>query len=169
MSRYASELRTGMSRDQAWQVISGYLGEQGFKYLDEKGEPVWRKGGVAAIPQFVKAVPSDGAVHLEAWLAQVSLLPGVYSGEQDMEGMWGAAIKSQLKKRVAELEKRLGDGVLSRGKIESPGAAVPQAAATSAPAAWLADPRGRHQLRYWDGVAWTDHVSDDGEASQDPV
>lgn len=35
-------------------------------------------------------------------------------------------------------------------------------------AAWLADPVGRHQHRYWDGKRWTDHVSDQGEQSKDP-
>jgi hypothetical protein len=27
----------------------------------------------------------------------------------------------------------------------------------------------RHQYRYWDGTAWTDHVADDGTASLDPL
>ena len=30
------------------------------------------------------------------------------------------------------------------------------------PAAWHPDPTGRHQLRYWDGQDWTEHVSDQG-------
>jgi hypothetical protein len=38
-----------------------------------------------------------------------------------------------------------------------------------APAGWHADPSGRHQLRFWDGSSWTDHVSDDGRASTDPI
>ncbi|HKO85810.1 MAG TPA: DUF2510 domain-containing protein, partial [Actinomycetota bacterium] len=25
---------------------------------------------------------------------------------------------------------------------------------------WLADPSRRHELRYWDGQRWTEHVSD---------
>ena len=33
---------------------------------------------------------------------------------------------------------------------------------------WLADPSGRHQLRYWSGTEWTDHVSDDGVPGSDP-
>jgi len=37
------------------------------------------------------------------------------------------------------------------------------------PAGWHADPTGRHQLRYWDGAGWTDHVSDGGQQGQDPV
>lgn len=37
------------------------------------------------------------------------------------------------------------------------------------PANWYPDPTNRHQLRYWDGTAWTDHVSDNGVAGTDPV
>lgn len=37
------------------------------------------------------------------------------------------------------------------------------------PAGWQPDPRGRHEYRYWDGTQWTDHVSNQGEVSQDPV
>lgn len=37
------------------------------------------------------------------------------------------------------------------------------------PAGWHPDPRGRHELRYFDGQAWTDHVSDQGATSRDPV
>lgn len=36
-------------------------------------------------------------------------------------------------------------------------------------AAWYPDPSGRHQHRYWDGAAWTDHVGDGGAQSSDPV
>lgn len=35
------------------------------------------------------------------------------------------------------------------------------------PQEWLPDPAGRHQLRWWDGTRWTEHVSDDGETSTD--
>jgi hypothetical protein len=37
-----------------------------------------------------------------------------------------------------------------------------------AEAGWLPDPSGAHELRYWDGGAWTEHVSDAGATSQDP-
>ena len=37
------------------------------------------------------------------------------------------------------------------------------------PAGWKPDPRGRHEYRYWDGSQWTDHVSDQGNVSTDPV
>jgi hypothetical protein len=41
--------------------------------------------------------------------------------------------------------------------------------APSVPAGWLADPGGRHELRYWDGGRWTDHASDAGVAVVDPA
>jgi hypothetical protein len=37
-----------------------------------------------------------------------------------------------------------------------------------AEAGWLPDPSGAHELRYWDGGTWTEHVSDAGATSQDP-
>jgi len=38
----------------------------------------------------------------------------------------------------------------------------------AAPAGWFADPLGRHQLRYYDGTQWTEHVSSNGATSIDP-
>lgn len=35
--------------------------------------------------------------------------------------------------------------------------------------AWHPDPTGRHELRYWDGANWTDHVSDHGVQSVSPL
>ncbi len=43
------------------------------------------------------------------------------------------------------------------------------AAMSTTPANWYPDPTGRHQLRYWDGNAWTDHVSNNGAQGADPV
>jgi len=40
---------------------------------------------------------------------------------------------------------------------------------STTPANWYPDPTGRHQLRYWDGNAWTDHVSNNGAQGADPV
>jgi uncharacterized protein YxjI len=37
------------------------------------------------------------------------------------------------------------------------------------PANWHPDPMRRHEVRYWDGKAWTDHVSDNGVQSTDPL
>lgn len=36
-------------------------------------------------------------------------------------------------------------------------------------AAWHPDPTGQHELRYWDGSQWTEHVSDGGVVSTDPL
>ncbi|MCU1360459.1 MAG: hypothetical protein JWN99_1748 [Ilumatobacteraceae bacterium] len=40
---------------------------------------------------------------------------------------------------------------------------------STTPANWYPDPMTRHQLRYWDGTAWTEHVSDNGVAGTDPL
>jgi hypothetical protein len=50
----------------------------------------------------------------------------------------------------------------------APPAAAPAAVAPQA-GQWVADPRGRHELRYHDGKVWTHHVSDKGVTSTDPL
>lgn len=111
MPRYVKDLPLAMSPEQAGGVISSYLQGQGFSFITEKTENVWKKGGALAIPQFVRAEPAEGRVHIEAWVAALSIIPGVYTGEQGLEGAWGFAIKGMLKKTLAELEDRLGQGV----------------------------------------------------------
>ncbi len=37
-----------------------------------------------------------------------------------------------------------------------------------AEAGWKPDPNKQHEWRYWDGVSWTDQVSDAGEVSTSP-
>lgn len=39
----------------------------------------------------------------------------------------------------------------------------------SQPAGWHTDPSGRHELRFWDGQRWTEHVSDVGVATTDTL
>ena len=39
---------------------------------------------------------------------------------------------------------------------------------TSSPGGWHPDPFGRHELRWWDGNQWTEHVSTQGVAQLDP-
>jgi uncharacterized protein YxjI len=44
----------------------------------------------------------------------------------------------------------------------------PHQPAPTAPAGWFADPLGRHEMRYYDGMQWTEHVSSHGRTSIDP-
>ncbi|CAN5611786.1 phospholipid scramblase-related protein [soil metagenome] len=45
----------------------------------------------------------------------------------------------------------------------------PTAAGAGAAADWYPDPAGRHELRYFDGSQWTEHVSSHGRQSVDPI
>ena len=37
------------------------------------------------------------------------------------------------------------------------------------PAGWFTDPTGRHEHRYWDGSAWTEHVASGGVVTADAI
>jgi hypothetical protein len=57
-------------------------------------------------------------------------------------------------------------GAPAHGHSPAP-AAAPAAASGGAAAGWYPDPSSAHQLRYFDGSAWTSHVSDNGVVSND--
>ena len=77
---------------------------------------------------------------------------------------------------VAELAEQIGGEAATTAAVA--GAAEPEPAAAPAeeaapaeagvPAGWYADPSGRFELRYWDGQAWTEHVSRAGQQYTDP-
>jgi hypothetical protein len=50
-----------------------------------------------------------------------------------------------------------------------PGAGSSLPAPANPAAAWNPDPSGHHELRYWNGTAWTEHVSDHGTPGTDTV
>ena len=52
--------------------------------------------------------------------------------------------------------------------VAEPVAESAPAAESAVPAGWYADPSGRFELRYWDGTAWTEHVSRAGQQFTDP-
>lgn len=56
---------------------------------------------------------------------------------------------------------RVGTGGARRAGTQTPGAA-------KTPAGWYPDPGQGHEYRYWDGLAWTERVSDGGATSTDP-
>jgi Protein of unknown function (DUF2510) len=99
-----------------------------------------------------------------------------------------AEVTKELREQLDELGPGLPAAVMAgeapvTAPASGPGPAdttrEPGAVATSAPSShdgqaplpppmWATDPSGRHQLRYWDGAAWTDYVSDDGHDFHEP-
>jgi hypothetical protein len=60
-------------------------------------------------------------------------------------------------KRIADAEAKL---------LKAKAKAVKRTPAVAAtPAGWHPDPHGRHELRYWDGTQWTQHVSTGGQVT----
>ena len=98
-----------------------------------------------------------------------------------------AAAKSSVDRAIAAMDRAKADVTNEAARIRegkpssSASTAAVQAAAQPAPPPttpapppplpppWGADPHGRHQHRWWDGARWTEHVSNDGVVTADPV
>lgn len=88
-------------------------------------------------------------------------------------------VKSAIDQAIANLDRGkaiVRDSTAQSKRPAAPGpamAAVPEAAAIpdppSVPAQWAPDPSRAHQLRWWDGYRWTEHVSDADVRAIDPI
>ena len=140
--------------------------------------------GAAAARRRLGVLPesrfADGGAHLTA-LADVAT-PAPMK-------VWTPPYRDKLRVDCYELEGAVPIGAASLwghdGPTEGtrvahstpvPAAAVPKTSEdvvastpSTNPPRWVADPDGRHELRYWDGQRWTEHVSDGGVTSTDAV
>jgi len=103
---------------------------------------------------------------------------GMLNFNSELE-LWTKAghIKVNLNKGldIRRLDRLISDEILGSSDIVP--AAAPQGAITASPPSppapvsveegWHPDPQGKHELRYFDGSQWTEHVSDDGVQSTD--
>lgn len=109
MARYVNELKLLYEPNSTFEAIKQYLEAEGFKYMNYKGEMVFKKGkGVLVAPTFIKVSFSDRTVRVESWL-KYALLPGVYVGELGWDGFVGCAAKGTMKRCVPWIEKMLGN------------------------------------------------------------
>ncbi len=89
---------------------------------------------------------------------------------------WASAPEEQATDAASTIDESVDTSIADLAAQVSepePAAAEPVADAAPAvesavPAGWYADPSGRFELRYWDGSAWTEHVSRAGQQFTDP-
>ncbi len=87
---------------------------------------------------------------------------------------WGSAPESAAAPAAATWGSTTSDttggwgGASSTQPTTATAPATPPTATPSVPAGWYADPAARFELRYWDGSAWTEHVSRAGQQYTDP-
>lgn len=80
--------------------------------------------------------------------------------------------KAAIDKGILQLDRIKLD--IDLGKFDENSDTTVEAPSTfetppASPARWAADPTGRHELRYWNGSQWTEHVSTRGKQSTDPM
>jgi hypothetical protein len=85
--------------------------------------------------------------------------------------LWTRAghVKVHLKKGldIRRLDKLISEAILGAGEVVAVAATPSPPASAPIEPGWHADPKGMHELRYWDGANWTSHVSNGGKQSTD--
>ena len=130
MGRKTKDFIFNGNAEALFNEVHSFLLSEGYKYIDFKGEAVFKKGsGLMTGPSFLKITFSNGFVRLEGWM-KYAILPGVYVGEIDLESFVGSAVKGPLKKRFATIEATVYHyGGMSAGQpayYQQPVAPAPQ-------------------------------------------
>lgn len=164
MPRHTREFPSSLSQRQVDAIVRSFFERREWLPAEHSGVTVWYCTPPMSTPHFVLVQLLNGVVSVQAWMGGV--LP---STEQDPTA-WTAPplARKDLLRNVDDLVAELSGGP---GSVAATPAAVqaPPPVDAPQPAGWHADPRGRHELRYWDGSAWTEHVSDGGVQATDPV
>jgi hypothetical protein len=92
----------------------------------------------------------------------VDMAPGRLSLVADVTEKYAPAGEPAQAEAPAEPEEPETEPEQETAGVTGGGAPTP-------PAAWYPDPHRRHEMRYWDGVDWTEHVSDQTRVSVDPI
>ena len=96
--------------------------------------------------------------HVDAMSASVAdSTAGVSEAVMDMGGNAASSVTDAVGAVAAETTQ-VAETAQAETAVQSSGV----------PAGWYADPSGRFELRYWDGNAWTEHVSRAGQQYTDP-
>lgn len=107
MSRYIKEYKLNGDINSVMNFTNQFFMSNGFVFKEYHGEQVYQKGtGLMVGPKFVKINLNGDVLHFEAWV-KFAILPGVYSGEMDLEGTAGIATKKPLKTIMLGFENRL--------------------------------------------------------------
>lgn len=104
MSRYSNQLQFNGNVDEAFQRINEYLTQKNYEYVEYDGEKVYKKGkGFLTAPSFIKVQFVNNCFGIEGWI-KYALFPGVYIGEMDTKGFYGAAVKRPLADMITHVE-----------------------------------------------------------------
>jgi hypothetical protein len=116
----------------------------------------------AAVDEAIE-VPSDATPNA----ANTVVAGTVADDAADEPAGWGAAPEETAAPAEESIED-LATQVAEPEPEPVPVVEEPAPAESTVPAGWYADPSGRYELRYWDGTAWTEHVSRAGQQFTDP-
>ncbi len=107
MARYIKEFQISISPNIVFNEVNQYLMTEGYEYIQYDNENVFKKGkGFMGNPTFFKFSFLNNVVRFETWM-KYSLFPGLYVGEEGVNGIVGAAVKEPWKRRIAQVESIL--------------------------------------------------------------
>jgi hypothetical protein len=147
-------------------TLSGGWAENRFKSHDHDPSPLQEKelGYLAVLPESITLFSAEGGVFRPRREESVlATMPRTAVNDARL-------IKGRILEIAFQGDSSWAFDVRKSKEIRQVFSALsnPPNRSTSPAAGWYPDPRTRYEFRYWDGLAWTHHVSGGGQMFQDP-
>ena len=115
-------------------------------------------------------IPAAAAAVVAETPSPVDEPAGWASAPEEQATETAASGEASVDTSIADLAAEVSEPapVAAEPVVAEPVVDAAPAAESAVPAGWYADPSGRFELRYWDGSAWTEHVSRAGQQFTDP-
>lgn len=136
----------------------------GLTVLKGKGVAVVAGAAVSILLSVWWAIEFDYVRQLQTMALMMTALPIVL-----LVLLFGTAARAWVRFDLPIGRTATPAGAGPLGPVAGGPASVAAPVPAGVPAGWHPDPTGRHQVRYWEGSAWTTHVADDGVAGHDPL
>ena len=120
------------------------------------------KIGFAAVEPLIAALETEPAIP-PTTIAELRQLGGSPPADHDDERAHQIVLRAARELVDIYTAKRKG----TLDSVKAVATAAPVSSPAEVTAGWHPDPTGRHELRYWSGTAWTEHVSDKGVQATD--
>ena len=104
MARYVKDYTIKGQPDELLQKIEDYVVSEGYCITEYDGKTVYKKSsGAINAPSYIRIKYENDILRLQVWI-KFPILPNVFVGEYDLQGIVGQEIKGPLSQRVKQIE-----------------------------------------------------------------
>lgn len=104
MSRYVKDYTINIEAEELLEELETYIISEGYTTTEYDGQLIYKKSsGAMNSPSYIKIRCEDTLLRIQAWI-KFAMLPNVFIGEYDLQGVIGRDINGPLAERLQKID-----------------------------------------------------------------